>query len=146
MSSHEIVEPRVDPTIAEADRRVERAKASLLARVEVLKHKLGDARAKLDLHAQIARYPLPAVAIAFALGALAGSRGARRAEPATAAERSLSGAMLTGLAAVGLRMVRELALVQLGQVARRWWAVQDHMAPVDSPASRVAAVEPFFER
>lgn len=142
--------PANDPpesSIAEADRRVERAKASLLARVELLKHKIGDAKHQLDFKAQIANHPLPAIGIAFAIGALAAMSGrpsAPRAEHAPG-ERSLTGAALGALAAFGLRIARELAIGQLGNVAKQWWAAQDGSTAPAAPAARVADIEPFLE-
>src|SRR5688572_25025309 len=99
----------LESPVAEADRRAERAKASLLARVDALKHKLEDAKDQLDFKAQIIKHPLPAIGIAFAIGALAALRGARSA-PRAAGERSLSGAALGALAAFGLRLAREVAI------------------------------------
>lgn len=137
--------PNVPPEspVAEADRRVERAKASLLARVELLKHKLDEARHQLDLPAQIAKHPLPAVGIAFAIGALA-ALGGRSGAPRDAGveDRSLSAAALATLAAFGLRVVRDLAIGQLGDAAKQWWAEQNG-APPTGP--RAADLEPFLE-
>jgi hypothetical protein len=136
-----------DPAVAEADRRAERAKASLLSRVDALKHKLGDARHKLDVGARIAQHPLPAVGLALALGALAGLGGSRRSASASTGERSLTGAALGALAAVGLRIVRELAMGQLGHLAKEW--LVEHGGAAASKAeprtSRMAEVEPFLE-
>lgn len=131
-----------ESTVAEADRRVERAKASLLSRVDALKHKLGDAKDQLDFKAQIAKHPLPAIGIAFAVGALAALSGAPSA-PRAAGGRSLSGAALGALAAFGLRLARELAIGQLGNVAKQWWTEQSGMA--GSATARPADIEPFLE-
>jgi hypothetical protein len=145
-----------DPTIEEADRRVERAKASLLSRVELLKHKITDAKDRLDLPAQIARYPLPAVGVAFALGVAAGL-GRRSAVPGSIASpseapgaRSLRSAAFTALAAIGLRLVREVALGKLSQVARQWWFEHEGASAAggsftEDSASRLRDIEPFLE-
>jgi hypothetical protein len=111
-----------DPVVGEADRRVEQAKASLRARIAVLERRLGDVRDRIDLPEQVRRHPLPAVGIAFALGALAGHRVARVASQVT--ERSFGGAVLGALGAIGLRIAREVAVMQLGRAARRW--IDDH--------------------
>jgi hypothetical protein len=133
----------MDPTVAEAERRAERAKVSLLSRVEQLKHKLTDARHRLDVPSQIAEHPLPAIGIAFALGIAAGlGRGGAAAPPSEG--RTLRGAAFTALAAFGLRMVREIALAQLGQVARAWWAEHGGM-PAEHGDGRAADLEPFLE-
>ena len=115
MANHDLP----DPAIVEADRRVERAKASLRARFASLEQRLGDVRDRIDLPAQIRRHPLPAVGIAFALGALAGRRGARIASR-VAAERSIGATALGALGALGLRVVRELVILQLTRAARHW--------------------------
>ena len=108
-----------DPVIAEADRRVERAKASLRARLATLEHRLGDVRDRLDVAGQVRRHPLPAVAIALAIGALAGRRGARSVS-AGVAERSLGATAMAAIGAIGLRIVREIAISQLSRAARQW--------------------------
>lgn len=146
----------VDPTVAEADRRVERAKASLLARVEVLKHKLGDVKHQVSAQAQIIKHPLPAIGIAFAVGALIALGGSRRAGPREAGEqalttlrkdRSLTKVALGALATFGLRMLRELAVAQLGNAAKQWWVEQGRTdgAPREAEASHAADIEPFLE-
>jgi|GEM_PF-3303043 len=145
--------PANDPPespVAEADRRVERAKASLLARVELLKHKYDDAKHQLDFKAQIAKHPLPAIGIAFAIGALAAMSGGSSAPRAaqTPGERSLTGAALGALAAFGLRMAREIAIGQLGNAAKTWWATQNGLAQTagrPSSSVRAADIEPFLE-
>jgi len=108
-----------DPVIADADRRVERAKASLRARLATLEHRLDDVRERLDVAEQIRRYPLPAVGIAFALGMLTGRRGASSGS-AVIVPRSLGGTAMGVLGAIALRIVREIAIMQLGRVARQW--------------------------
>jgi hypothetical protein len=113
----------MDPA-AEAERRAERAKASLMARLELLKDRFGDARRKLDVPAQITRHPLPAIGIAFGLGLLFGMRRGSRALPAAETGRTTGGVVVGALAALGLRIVREVAMNQLAQVARQFWAEQ----------------------
>src|SRR5882762_3181959 len=81
MSIHEPVDPagrRASHAKPSLLSRAEHARASLRSRVERLKHQLTDARHQLDLPAQITQHPLPAVAIAFALGAAVGLRDSRR--------------------------------------------------------------------
>src|SRR5262245_53341621 len=106
----------VDPSVQEADQRAERAKQSLLSRIELLKRRVDDAKHRFNPQEQIARHPLPAVGAAFALGVIAGL-GSRRAGAPGEAQRSLSGAVLAGIAAIALRAVREAALTQLGHAA-----------------------------
>ena len=133
-------------SVQEAGERVERAKASLLARVELLKQKLVDARGKVDLRAQIAAHPLPAVGIAFALGILAGLQRTPTNTSVGATVtggRTLSGTVLAGVAAVGLRLLREVAIGQLGHVARQWWI--EHGGSSEESASHQPDVEPFLE-
>jgi hypothetical protein len=123
-----------DPVVVEADRRVERAKASLRARIAVLERRLGDVRDRIDLPGQIRRHPLPAVGIAFALGALVGGRGRRAtARPALPAApgsrpRTFGGAALAIVSALGFQLLRELAVGQLMRTAER--LLREHAGPL----------------
>ena len=141
-----------DPTVEDADRRVERAKASLLARVELLKHKLSDAKQTLDVRAQIAKHALPAVGIAFALGAAAGLRRTGSAPDREPRSHPLRSAAFAALSAFGLRALREVALAKLGEVAKQWWAdhggepLQGVMSPRDTGAlGRDPFADPFAD-
>jgi hypothetical protein len=137
------------PTVQEADQRAERAKASLLSRVELLKHKFTDARHKVDVQAQVTKHPLPAIGIAFALGVIAGLQHTRPTAPGKPEEpagSSLKHAAIAALAAFGLRLVRNVALDQLGQVAKQWWTAREAKATPAVGDPRVADVEPLLER
>lgn len=107
-----------DPVIAEAGRRSDRAKASLRARLATLEHRIGDVRDRFDIPEQIRRHPLPAVGIALAFGALAGFGSSRRASHV--AGRSFGATAVAALGALGLRIVREIAISQLSRAARQW--------------------------
>ena len=133
----------VDPSVQEADRRAERAKESLLSRVELLKQRFTDAKHRFNPQEQIARYPLPAVGVAFALGAIAGL-GHRRATSGEATS-SLMGAAVAGLATVALRIVREIAMTQLGNAAHDWWNSRQDVSAAEVGGSRMPDVEPFLE-
>ncbi|TMQ09765.1 MAG: hypothetical protein E6J90_02595 [Deltaproteobacteria bacterium] len=109
----------LDPVIAEADQRVERAKASLRSRVGLLERRFVDVRDRLDVPEHIRRHPWPAIGIAFALGALAG-RGGRRFVLAAAGEPSRGRPALALIGKLAFRVLRELALAQVGLAARRW--------------------------
>lgn len=135
MASH-----TTDPVVVEADRRVEQAKASLRARIAVLERRLGDVRDRIDLPEQIRRHPLPAVGIAFALGALVGGRGHRPAgraaldAPAFAPrQRTLGGMALALLSGLTFRLLRELAIGQLRRTAEQWWS--ERSGALDEPSS-----------
>lgn len=137
----------VDPTIQEADRRAERAKASLLARVELLKHKITDARDKLDLPAQIASHPWPALGVAFALGVAVGVARTGSASPdRVPGKRSLGDVLFAAAAAFGIRLVRDAALGQVGELARQWWTERNGLSPSEARTGRHADLEPFLER
>lgn len=134
MTSH-----TTDPVV-EADRRVEQAKASLRTRLAVLERRLGDVRDRIDLPEQIRRHPLPAVGIAFALGALVGGRGGRPADrvapvaPAFAARpRTLGSMALAVVSGLTFELLRELAIGQLRRTAERWWSEQP--GALDEPSS-----------
>lgn len=120
-----------DPVVVEADRRVEQAKASLRARMAVLERRLGDVRDRIDLPEQIRRHPLPAVGIAFALGALVGGRGRRPADHAAPAvpafatrPRTLGSMAMAVVSGLAFQLLRELAIGQLRRTAERWWSEQ----------------------
>src|SRR5262244_706617 len=134
----------VDPSVEEADRRAERAKESLLSRVELLKERLAEARHRFDPTEQIARHPLPAVGLAFALGVISGLGSGRQAH-GEAPRSSLMGAALAGLAAVTLRIVRELAMAQLGNAAHDWWTARGGASSSEAHRSGTPDVEPFLE-
>ena len=123
MANHDVP----DPAVVEADGRAERAKASLRARFTTLEQRFADVRERVDVQAQIRRHPLPAIGIAFALGALAGRRGARVASEATG--RSLGGTVMAALGALALRIAREVAIAQLGRTARRWTDEYEDRSP-----------------
>lgn len=134
----------VDPSVQEADLRATRAKESLLARVEVLKRRFNDAKHRFNPQEQIARYPIPAVGAAFALGVIAGlTRGRSSSSSPSEARSSLTGAAFAGLAAVALRAVREVAMTQLAHAAHQWWTAREGAS---SPETRGSPdVEPFLE-
>lgn len=127
-----------DPVVAEADQRVERAKASLRSRFEQLEQRFVDVRDRLDVPEHIRRHPWPAVGIALALGALAGSRGGGRALVLSEPMRGRSALGMVGKLA--LRIVRELALAQLGLTARRW--LDQHASSIDGSIHDVGASYP----
>ena len=133
----------VDPSVQEADERAARAKESLLSRVEQLKQRFSDARHRIDPQELIARHPIPAVGLAFALGVIAGL-GRRRAPMPGDTRSSLAGAALAGLATVGLRIVREAAMAQLGRAAHDWWSAREAASQAEAGA-RMPDAEPFLE-
>lgn len=108
----------IDPLVAEADRRVEQAKASLRSRVELLERRFVEVRHRLDVPDRIRRHPWPAVGIAIAVGAVLG-RGRRMPMLAAATEPS-RGRALGIVGKVAIRILRELVLAQLALGARRW--------------------------
>jgi hypothetical protein len=156
MATHDPSNDDVGPA-HEAELRAERAKASLLSRVETLKHKLdgakhmlSDAKEALDLPAQISKHALPAVGIAFALGVAAGL-GRSRSASSGKGDGIVRSALWSALAAVGMRALRELAIGQLGKVAKQWWDEQRNAA--ESPGAEqpselppLPSNSPFVER
>jgi hypothetical protein len=135
------IEPAA-PAAEEAERRAERAKASLLSRVDLLKHKLSDAKDKVDLPAHIVKNPLPAVGIAFALGVAV----ALRRSGSAPGGQALRGAVWSAMVALGLRAMRELALGQLSVIARRWIEHGGEAAMRDPGGSFPAVGDPYAER
>jgi hypothetical protein len=137
------MQPRTDP-----DRQIEQARESLLAHLGELGRRLRSARERLDVRARIASHPLASVGVAFALGALLGMRGgpARRGEGA--ARSHLGRAALAGLAALGMRVGKELALTGASHAARGWWERRSGAASSGSSEVRTSydpGVEAFLE-
>lgn len=135
----DILSDITDPLLADRG-----ATDDLRSRIDLLRRKLDGVRdriRRIDLSGQIHRHPWPAVGIAFALGALAGS-SARRASRAIS-ERPFGSTALGALGTLALHAVRELALAQLGHAARRWW-IEHGGEPLDDvhPAHRTGA-RPF---
>jgi len=92
---------------------------------------------KRDLESKITAYPLAAVAIALAAGALVGL-GARRSKSAPPSKRTVSSLLLAGVSAIVTSMVRSAVLEQLSGAAKSW------LGPEDA-ASRDRSVESFLE-
>lgn len=132
-----------DPVVAEADRRVERAKASLRSRFHLLERKLGDVRDRLDVPEQIRRHPWPAVGIGLAIGALAGWR-TRRTSAVVPTPRSFTGLAVSALGALGVQIVRELVVAQLGRSAKRWWI--EHGGRFPDELGPTEAEDVYFEQ
>lgn len=135
-----------DPYSAGGPRRGERAEADLHSSIDLLREKFDNVRrriTRIDLSAEIQRHPWRAAGIALALGAIAGRRARRSA---AAPGRSFGGMAVGALGAIGLHVLRELAVAQLGHGARRWWS--EHGGPpidqADGP-HRVN-IDPFLER
>ncbi|HET9621648.1 MAG TPA: hypothetical protein VFP84_09795 [Kofleriaceae bacterium] len=139
----------VDPVVAEADRRAERAKASLLERVEKLKHKLNDAKHSLDVPAHIAQHPWPAVGVAFALGVAAGF--GRKSPPAPAwgkakETRTMRDMVITAAVSLGMKVVRDAVLGQLTDIAKQWWTQRaNELAVSEARTGQRGDLEPFLE-
>jgi hypothetical protein len=130
--------------IAEDDRRVERAKESLMARVDELGRRFKEAREKFDVKAHISAHPLIAVGAAFALGALIGiPGGSRRSAPATEdqVQRGVGALITAGIAGIAIRVAKDFAVRQLAGVAKNWWDKQGESEVV---ASRDPSVEAFL--
>lgn len=133
-----------DPLLADDDRRGARATDMLRDRIDGLRRKLVDAGGRIDLPGRIRRRPWTAVGIAFALGALSGGiagAASRRVPTRTRGRRAMS-----ALAAIGLHVVRELAIAELGRSARRWWIEHGGEALDDARGEpRTADRSPFLE-
>jgi hypothetical protein len=125
----------------DADRLVEQAKESLMSRVEELSRRFKDAKNKFDVEAQIAAHPLPAIGIAFAIGAVFALAGGRKHTPD--AHRGIGGAMMAGLGALAMRMLKDVALGQLSGAARAW--MEGNATDGERTASRDRSVESFLE-
>ena len=130
----------------EDDRKVERAKESLMARVDELGRRIKDAREKFDIKAHIAAHPLIAVGAAFALGALVGiPGGSRRSSSGSGTDehvkRSVGAVIATGIAGIAMRIAKDYAARHLAGVAKNWW---DNQGTSEVTASRDPSVEAFL--
>ena len=129
--------------IAEDDRRVERAKESLMARVDELGRRFKEAREKFDIAAHISAHPLIAAGAAFALGAMVGiPRGSRPApEMDGQVQRSVGAVITAAIAGIAIRVAKDFAVRQLAGVAKNWW---DNQGESEVTASRDPSVEAFL--
>lgn len=133
------MEVRTDP-----DRHIEDARASLVAHLGELGRRFRTARAQLDVPAHISSHPLPAVGVAFAVGALLGMRGAaKRRDPD--AGGGLVRAAFAGLLALGFRAAKDLAMRRFADVAQDWWMQRQQGSSSEYRTSYNRGVEPFFD-
>jgi hypothetical protein len=132
------MQPRVDP-----DRQIEEARASLVAHLGELGRRFRDVRARLDVRKKIASHPLAAVGAAFALGALLGMRGGR---PRDDGGPRLGRAALAAVAAIGMRLAKELAARGAAEAARGWWERRQQGTSSEVRTSYEPEVERFLER
>lgn len=137
------MDTNIDPKVQEADRRIDQAKESLKTRVDELGRRFKDMKNKVDIEAQIVAHPLPAVGIALVLGAMVGYR--RRSSQTEQAKRAgISGAIIGGVSALVMRMLKDAALGQLSGAAKTWFDRQQDQ-PTERGASRDPAMEAFLE-
>lgn len=137
------MEPRTDP-----DRLIEDARASLVEHLGELGRRFRSARARLDLPAQIAAHPLASVGGALALGALLGFRAGRKPKPVDGdiAKAGVGSAVLAALGALGVRLVKELAMRGATEAARSWWEGRAREVPMSEVrTSYDPTIEPFLE-
>lgn len=141
------MDTNIDPKVQEADRRIDQAKESLKTRVDELGRRFKDIKNKVDIEAQIVAHPLPAIGIAFVLGAMVGFR--RKSPRQEQVKRAgISGAIIGGLSALVMRMLKDVAIGQLSGAAKTWFDKQQgHVKdqPTERGASRDPAMEAFLE-
>ena len=115
---------------AETERRVEEARASLIARIEEIGRRVRSVRERIDVERYIVAHPLVAVGAAFAAGVALAALGGRKR----------SGERATGLRAVigslAVAGVKEIAMHQL-----RGWL---DPASAQAATSRQPEVESFL--
>ena len=136
-------------TTQDPDRRVEEARASLLAHVEELGRRIQAAKEKLDIKAHIAAHPKLAVGIAFAAGALLGFPGKRSSSKSSSAvptkgevKSGLLGAAMATLGSLAFALAKNVAFHQLSGQAKTWW---DKNYGMQAEASHTRDVESFLE-
>lgn len=127
--------------VEDADRRAEKAKASLRSRLHELERRYEDAKDKLDLGARIAQHPRAAVGIALGAGLLLGLiGGGRRSAPASDG-KSIGGTVVAALGALAINALKDAAMREGAEMAKGWWADR-----TERDASRDPAVEAFLDR
>lgn len=143
-------------TDQDSDRRVEEAKASLMAHADELGRRFKDAREKMDIPAKIAEHPMIAVGAAVALGAFLGllGGGARpkvvvKSAPALDSPEVKRGLMTMAGAALGslvVQFAKDFAVRQLVNHASSWIDADQRAATAatEAGASRVPETESFF--
>lgn len=135
------MEPRSDP-----ERQIEEAREALVEHLGELNRRFRVARAQLDLPAHIAAHPLAAVGAAFAAGALLGLRASVKRHKGQDSEGGLGKAITAGIAALGLRLAKEMVMRGATEAARGWWLGRQQAAsPSEVRGSYRSAVEPFLE-
>ena len=137
----------------QTERRVEEAKASLIANAEELGRRFKEAKDKMDIPARIAEHPWIAVGATLAVGALLGlvgggprSQVVMRSGVDTEADVK-RGLLAMGGAALGTLVVqfaKDFAVRQLVNHASHWMDQRDRMSPNEAPASRMPETESFF--
>lgn len=116
-------------------------KDSVTSKIEELRTRLaGLDRAAIE--AKIIAHPLPAIGAAFALGVLVaiGTHKPKSAE--NEVKRGIGGAMVAGLGAVAVRLLKSYAISHLGDAAKNWIG-GDQTNPTERVASMDPAVESF---
>ena len=101
------------------------------SRFEHIRAKIVDRAEQIDLRGRIATHPLATIGIALAAGAVI---GLVRQVPERSRVRT---ALRAAAGAIVVRVMREVAAYQLGDMARRWWNERD--------TSKMSEVEPFLE-
>ncbi len=107
-------------------------------RIEELRDRIGHVVRQIDLRGRIDDNPWAAVGIAAALGAWLGFSPPRMLRFERSARNGfrakLADALLAAVGAVAVRLVREAAFRQLGDVAKRWWEDSAQVRPGQVPA------------
>ena len=133
-------------TTQDPERRVEDARADLLARVEEIARRVKEVREKLDIKSKIAANPWAAVGIAFAAGALlALPKRSKKSKNVQAAEvkGGLIGAGAATLGTLAFTLIKNIAMNHLSGVAKDWWDARAQ--GMEAGASRTRDVESFLE-
>lgn len=113
----------------ETDRHIEDAKASMQARMEEISRRVQETREKLDVKSKIAAQPLPAVGIAFAVGAALGllGGGGRKSRSRRDSgidkedvQRGVGGMIGGAIVALVMRLAKDMVFRQLSEHAKEW--------------------------
>ena len=108
-------------------------------RFDELRRRLAYAIEQLDLRARVEEHPWELVGAAALLGAWLGFAPPRvKLTEAKTLRGRIADSMLAAIGAIAVRLVREAALHEVGEVAKQWWQDASRGKPPREPAAHPA--------
>lgn len=113
----------------------------LAERMDELRQRLAYVIERLDLRAQVEQHPWEIVGAAAMLGAWLGFAPPRvKVAERRGLRARVADGLLSAVGAIAVRLVREAALRQVGEVAKKWWEETARGAPAQDTVVHVAPV------